>query len=179
MRRFLIGVVGGLAISAAVVLALRELTPDFYRSAGIRDQAATRSVALWSLVLGVGIGAVVLASRRSALISGVPAAALFLLYLPLMVGSAPDWYPEVIQSAVLISYGQTLAVIVSVVSGRRRLWARALSDEWLECEFQDPGLASPSVATAAFQLEVEAQLPGRHGPSRSPIGANGTRPERP
>lgn len=114
MRRFLIGVVGGLAISAAVVLGLRELTPDFYN---IRDPAAARSVAFWSLLLGVGIGAVVLASRRSALISGVPAAVLFLLYLPLMVGSSiPDWYPEVIQSAVLISYSPTLAVMVGVLA---------------------------------------------------------------
>ena len=119
MRRLLFGGVTGLIVTAVVLVALRELTPEISEGLSRFDAGQARWAMIWLVVLGVVLGLVGVAGRSNALVSAVPGVLLFLVYLPLFFDLIiPSWYPGWLATMVLSGFGTgTPLLIIGVLLG--------------------------------------------------------------
>jgi hypothetical protein len=119
MRPLLYGGIAGFIVTAVVLVALRELTPEISRGLSQLDSGQARWAMIWLVVLGVVLGLVAVAGRSNALVSGVPAVLLFLVYLPVFFDRIiSSWYPGWLGRTVTSSFGTgTPLPIIGVLLG--------------------------------------------------------------
>ncbi len=104
-----------MVVAVLCLLALRELTQDFFGGLRRAGDGELRGPLIWFLVLGILVGGAVRAARYHYLVAAIPAVFMFLVYLPLLVDfSDPSWYPDWLRVMAVRSFGPTPYVIIGV-----------------------------------------------------------------
>ena len=112
-QRALIASGAGLGSAVLCLIALREFTRDFFEGLPRASDGELRGPLTWFLLLGVLVGGAALAARYHYLVAAVPAAVLFLVYLPLLIDfSAPSWYPDWLRDMAVLGFGPTPYIII-------------------------------------------------------------------
>jgi hypothetical protein len=110
--------IAGLAVAAAVVLAMRYMIPDVITALFRQDVTATRISVMWVILAAIGLGIVCASSRRHPLICGVGGAAVLLVYLPyLLPPVVPAWYPDWLSTTLVVTVPSSPFVISGILLG--------------------------------------------------------------
>jgi len=125
-------VVAGLLLAGYIVAMLERLTPALAKALMTDSIAGVRWITLLLILSGATLGAVVLATTRLPTVTATAAGMLTLCYAPLLVDlGMPSWYPDRLSSAVLLTAGPAVFVVIGGLYGasawgyfrnRRRQW---------------------------------------------------------
>jgi len=111
MKRAVVASVTGVAVAVATILALNEIGEDHDLAANLGQIGPYRLGLIWYMLLGVGLGLVTLAARYHWLVSAIPAVLLFLVHLPVFLGSFPTWYPSWLHRALGFSRPTAFVIV--------------------------------------------------------------------
>jgi len=89
MKRAVVASMTGVRVAVVTILALNEIREDHDLAANLGQIGPYRLGLIWYMLLGVGLGLVTLAARCHWLVSAMPAVLLFLVHLPVFLGSFP------------------------------------------------------------------------------------------
>lgn len=120
-RQRWIAVLIGTVSAIGILFAMAPINQNFQREASFFGRVHWPLI--WAMVLGIAVGGVVIAGiRLDPLISAIPAALIFLIFLPVFIDLwVPSWYPNWVRWRILAGFGTLPYAIVGALTAAS-LW---------------------------------------------------------